>query len=80
MDVLNLSIGGPDYLDLPFVEKVRLTLAFSFKFGCLISWYVIDLFGFQFLYFVLCKFNVAYMFFCVPAYHAIDMLHTSAGL
>ncbi|KAK4481216.1 hypothetical protein RD792_012099 [Penstemon davidsonii] len=22
MDVLNLSIGGPDYLDLPFVEKV----------------------------------------------------------
>ena len=24
MDVLNLSIGGPDYLDLPFVEKVRL--------------------------------------------------------
>jgi hypothetical protein len=23
MDVLNLSIGGPDYLDLPFVEKVR---------------------------------------------------------
>ena len=24
MDVLNLSIGGPDYLDLPFVEKVEL--------------------------------------------------------
>lgn len=24
MDVLNLSIGGPDYLDLPFVEKVHL--------------------------------------------------------
>ena len=24
MDVLNLSIGGPDYLDLPFVEKVQL--------------------------------------------------------
>jgi hypothetical protein len=23
MDALNLSIGGPDYLDLPFVEKVR---------------------------------------------------------
>ena len=23
MDVVNLSIGGPDYLDLPFVEKVR---------------------------------------------------------
>ncbi|KAG5403432.1 hypothetical protein IGI04_009551 [Brassica rapa subsp. trilocularis] len=23
MDVLNLSIGGPDYLDLPFVEKYR---------------------------------------------------------
>lgn len=23
MDVLNLSIGGPDYLDLPFVEKVK---------------------------------------------------------
>jgi len=22
MDVLNLSIGGPDHLDLPFVEKV----------------------------------------------------------
>ncbi|XP_057750293.1 subtilisin-like protease SBT6.1 [Arachis stenosperma] len=22
MDVLNLSIGGPDYLDLPFVEKI----------------------------------------------------------
>ena len=21
MDVVNLSIGGPDYLDLPFVEK-----------------------------------------------------------
>ena len=25
MDVVNLSIGGPDYLDLPFVEKVKLT-------------------------------------------------------
>lgn len=24
MDVLNLSIGGPDYLDLPFIEKVKL--------------------------------------------------------
>lgn len=23
MDVLNLSIGGPDFLDLPFVEKVH---------------------------------------------------------
>lgn len=23
MNVVNLSIGGPDYLDLPFVEKVR---------------------------------------------------------
>lgn len=23
IDVLNLSIGGPDYLDLPFVEKVQ---------------------------------------------------------
>ena len=22
MNVVNLSIGGPDYLDLPFVEKV----------------------------------------------------------
>lgn len=27
MDVLNLSIGGPDYLDLPFVEKVRFPLS-----------------------------------------------------
>lgn len=27
MDVLNLSIGGPDYLDLPFVEKVLLPLS-----------------------------------------------------
>lgn len=26
MDVLNLSIGGPDYLDLPFVEKVLASL------------------------------------------------------
>lgn len=26
MDVLNLSIGGPDYLDLPFVEKVKLPI------------------------------------------------------
>lgn len=26
MDVLNLSIGGPDHLDLPFVEKVGLGL------------------------------------------------------
>ena len=23
MNVVNLSIGGPDYLDQPFVEKVR---------------------------------------------------------
>jgi membrane-bound transcription factor site-1 protease len=23
MNVLNLSIGGPDYLDSPFVEKAR---------------------------------------------------------
>lgn len=23
MNILNLSIGGPDYLDRPFVEKVR---------------------------------------------------------
>ncbi len=23
MNVVNLSIGGPDYLDLPFVEKVQ---------------------------------------------------------
>ena len=23
VDVLNLSIGGPDHLDLPFVEKMR---------------------------------------------------------
>ena len=23
MNIVNLSIGGPDYLDLPFVEKVR---------------------------------------------------------
>lgn len=29
MDVLNLSIGGPDYLDLPFVEKVRYLLLFD---------------------------------------------------
>ncbi|GKA88946.1 subtilisin-like protease SBT6.1 isoform X1, partial [Tanacetum coccineum] len=26
MDVLNLSIGGPDYLDLPFVEKQEILL------------------------------------------------------
>ena len=26
MDVLNLSIGGPDYLDLPFVEKASFFL------------------------------------------------------
>ena len=26
MNVVNLSIGGPDYLDQPFVEKVRLRL------------------------------------------------------
>ena len=32
MDVLNLSIGGPDYLDLPFVEKVRLILPAYFRF------------------------------------------------
>jgi hypothetical protein len=25
MDVVNLSIGGPDYLDQPFVEKVLFT-------------------------------------------------------
>ena len=25
MNVVNLSIGGPDYLDEPFVEKVRET-------------------------------------------------------
>ena len=25
MNVVNLSIGGPDYLDLPFVEKVCLS-------------------------------------------------------
>jgi membrane-bound transcription factor site-1 protease len=32
MDVLNLSIGGPDYLDLPFVEKVhRVILLSSFS-------------------------------------------------
>lgn len=30
MNVVNLSIGGPDYLDLPFVEKVR-----SRSFFCL---------------------------------------------
>ncbi|KAL4303625.1 hypothetical protein GQ457_10G016800 [Hibiscus cannabinus] len=29
MDVLNLSIGGPDYLDLPFVEKVPLPWPFG---------------------------------------------------
>lgn len=29
MDVLNLSIGGPDYLDLPFVEKVKLFYLFN---------------------------------------------------
>lgn len=28
MDVLNLSIGGPDYLDLPFVEKVNFLCLF----------------------------------------------------
>jgi hypothetical protein len=28
MDVLNLSIGGPDYLDLPFVEKVNFFLLY----------------------------------------------------
>lgn len=27
MHVVNLSIGGPDYLDEPFVEKVRGLLA-----------------------------------------------------
>ena len=26
MNVVNLSIGGPDYLDQPFVEKVRCRL------------------------------------------------------
>lgn len=31
MDVLNLSIGGPDYLDLPFVEKARDDI--HWKFG-----------------------------------------------
>ena len=25
VDVLNLSIGGPDFLDQPFVDKVSLT-------------------------------------------------------
>lgn len=25
MNIVNLSIGGPDYLDQPFVEKVRTT-------------------------------------------------------
>jgi hypothetical protein len=29
MDVLNLSIGGPDYLDLPFVEKVHRVILLS---------------------------------------------------
>lgn len=28
MDVLNLSIGGPDYLDHPFVEKVNFLCLF----------------------------------------------------
>lgn len=27
MNVVNLSIGGPDYLDQPFVEKVRSPLS-----------------------------------------------------
>ncbi len=27
MDVLNLSIGGPDYLDIPFYEKIREAIA-----------------------------------------------------
>lgn len=26
MHVVNLSIGGPDYLDQPFVDKVRFVL------------------------------------------------------
>lgn len=30
IDVLNLSIGGPDYLDLPFVEKVQENFLDSF--------------------------------------------------
>lgn len=32
MDVLNLSIGGPDYLDLPFVEKVQFGDCFNIFF------------------------------------------------
>lgn len=32
MNVVNLSIGGPDYLDLPFVEKVG-TKAPCYKTG-----------------------------------------------
>ncbi|KAF9618135.1 hypothetical protein IFM89_000251, partial [Coptis chinensis] len=31
MDVLNLSSGGPDYLDLPFVEKFRRARTVSIK-------------------------------------------------
>lgn len=35
MDVLNLSIGGPDYLDLPFVEKVLSLISMSIIYSCL---------------------------------------------
>ncbi len=31
MNVVNLSIGGPDYLDQPFVEKVRFEFADPFS-------------------------------------------------
>ena len=33
MNVVNLSIGGPDYLDQPFVEKVRTEFADPFSLG-----------------------------------------------
>lgn len=33
MNIVNLSIGGPDYLDEPFVEKVHALLAFIYMYG-----------------------------------------------
>ena len=31
MNILNLSIGGPDWLDLPFVDKVKFYIIFLFS-------------------------------------------------
>ncbi|KAE8714143.1 Subtilisin-like protease SBT6.1 [Hibiscus syriacus] len=38
MDVLNLSIGGPDYLDLPFVEKQVFFIKVVEKIVCSLFW------------------------------------------